>query len=319
MDVPGAVEEALDGEAVAAQVPLGGDDQLFVTPTRTLVYRGEGLLSDESVAEYDHAAEHVVVSEGRRKATIELTSSLDETQQLTVPADRLDDALLPVLAGVLHTNNVIADGESVQHAYRFSELSLVITSEQLIKHIGEAVWDTDFEAYQYDEITGIDTEEGDVSTQLVIEVDGRPERIKTPKVKAREVQQHLEEAIRAYHDIAETADLNVALSPTTAEDPSGADATEDTTMAFEDGIDPLGTTDGDDLDEIADTASATTKSEPTQEATLTDAGFEPAENNAPAVHEELTALRTAIEEQNELLVKQQETINQLIEELRRGR
>ena len=44
MTVPAIVEERLDGEEVTSRVPLGGDDELFVTPERTLVYRAEGLL-----------------------------------------------------------------------------------------------------------------------------------------------------------------------------------------------------------------------------------------------------------------------------------
>jgi len=31
---------------------LGSDDELFITPTRTIVYRADGLLSDESADEY---------------------------------------------------------------------------------------------------------------------------------------------------------------------------------------------------------------------------------------------------------------------------
>jgi hypothetical protein len=57
MDVPGIVESELDGEDVAASVSLGSEDVLYVTPTRTLIYRSDGLLSDESVEEYPHDAE----------------------------------------------------------------------------------------------------------------------------------------------------------------------------------------------------------------------------------------------------------------------
>ncbi len=67
MSVPGIVQSTLDDEEIAAEVSLGGEDTLFITPTRTLVYRAEGLLSDESVDDFPHDADRLTLSEGRRK------------------------------------------------------------------------------------------------------------------------------------------------------------------------------------------------------------------------------------------------------------
>ena len=77
MSQPEIVQADLDDEDVVARVDLGGEDELYVTPTRTLLYRAEGLLSDESVEEYPHEAERVTVSEGRRKAKVTLDYGLD--------------------------------------------------------------------------------------------------------------------------------------------------------------------------------------------------------------------------------------------------
>ncbi len=326
MDVPGLVEEALEGEHIAAQVGLGGDDELFVTPTQTLVYRSDGLLSDETVETYPHDSERLLLSEGRRKATITLVTPLGDRQNFSVPANVADEVILPVLAGVLHANDVTDDTESVLHTYRFSELSLVITDQQLIKHVGEAVWDTDFEAYAHADVTGLDVEEGDVTTQVVLSVDGRPERIKTPKANARKVHSHLEEAIREYHNLDPQTDLNTALAPTDdAESPSQS-SSDPEAIVFEDQVDPLDTSGVDTLETGPDSEPAST--DPTQSSTataasdpsqLSDAGFTPADAATPDLQEELAELRSAIEEQNKLLNRQQETLEQLIEELRRGR
>ena len=43
MTVPPIVQSTLDDEDVSTRVPLGGEDELFVTPSRTLIYRADGL------------------------------------------------------------------------------------------------------------------------------------------------------------------------------------------------------------------------------------------------------------------------------------
>ena len=79
MSLPDALTSALGEEPAVAEVSLGGDDILAVTPTRTLVYRAEGLLSDEAVEEYPHDAERLTLSEGRRKAKLTMEYGLDGT------------------------------------------------------------------------------------------------------------------------------------------------------------------------------------------------------------------------------------------------
>jgi len=370
MDVPEIVEEALDDEDVATRVDLGGDDELYVTATRTLIYRGEGLLSDESVETYAHDAERVTVSEGRRKTRLTLTYPIEGADDFTLPAGSADAAIPPILAGVLNANGVIDPGETVLETFLFSELTLVITENRLVKHIGEPVWDEEFEEYHFGDVTGIGEEAGSVATQIVLTVDGRSERIKTPKDRAAEVRKRLEEAIRAHHDLAPNEDVTAALSP--SEEAVAEQEASGGAMSFEEGIAPLSAGDtseaGSDPDpatlreadadasaeadadasaeadadgtpvESPDASSAeearsdeaesgpeaageqsADAAEPAEPDAFEEAGFEPAEDDAPGVAEEVAELRTAVEKQNRLLAKQQQTIEQLIEELRRGR
>ncbi|MFC4553085.1 MULTISPECIES: DUF7115 domain-containing protein [Halorussus] len=202
MSVPGIVQSRLDGEQVAAQVSLGGEDALFVTPTRTLIYRADGLLSDESVESYAHDAERIEVSEGRRKSAIALDYGIDGSQKFKIPTNRLYEALHPVLAGVLNAADVTGSDETVKQTYQFSELTLVITSERVVKHVGAAVWDQDYEEFPFADVTALDVEEGSVSSQIIIEVDGRPQRIKTPSDQTREVRERIERALLAHHGMA---------------------------------------------------------------------------------------------------------------------
>ncbi|WP_254768958.1 DUF7115 domain-containing protein [Salinilacihabitans rarus] len=234
MTVPGIVQSTLDGEEIAARVTLGGDDELFVTPSRSIVYRAEGLLSDESVDEFSHDADRLILSEGRRKTRFTLEYSLDGEREFTVPSGRSDDVLHPVLAGVLNGNDITDPGETVVKTYRFSELTLIVTSDRLVKHIGGAVWDGDFEQYHFEDVTGLSFEDGSVATQIVLEVDGRPQRIKAPNDRADDVSERLKRALFDYHDVGSLEELNEHVGTG-----DGAPTRADPATAFGDGVDPL--------------------------------------------------------------------------------
>jgi hypothetical protein len=246
MSVPGIVQSRLDGEQVAAQVSLSGEDGLYVTRTRTLIYRADGLLSDESVEEYSHEAERIEISEGRRKSAISLDYGIDGEEKFKIPSNRLYEALHPVLAGVLNAADVTGPDETVKQTYQFSELTLVITSERVVKHVGAAVWDEDYEEFHFDDVTSLDVEEGSVSSQIIIESDGRPQRIKTPSDQTREVRERIERALVDHYDVSsydefarEHADVE---EDAEAEDDAGTDddaAAEETDPLASGGVDPI--------------------------------------------------------------------------------
>ena len=338
MSLPEIVQSALDGESVAARVGLGGDDLLLVTPTRTLVYRAEGLLSDEAVEEYPHDAEHVGVSEGRRKAKVTLDYGLDGERTFSVPTKQLDQVLHPVLAGVFNARGITDTGETVKQTYRFSELTIVITSERLIRHIGAAVWDEEYEEYGFADVTDLTFEEGSVATSVVLTVDGRQERFKTPNDQARAVREGLVSAVCAYHGVDDVDELRATVAREAEDDESDADADTEGTVSFGDGPDPLDTSgiDGDVTAEDGtgsgggsvdrpETAARTSESGRASEATdpddngFGDSGFRSAGVADDSVAEELAELRKVVEKQNDRLDRQERTIQQLIEELRQGR
>ena len=238
MSLPELLAGTVGDEEVAAEVPLGGADRLAVTPTRTLVYRGDGLLSDESVAEYSHDVERIAVSTGRRKAKLTLGYGLDGDETIAVPAKRVDDVLHPILAGVLSATGVTDPGESVVRTFRFSELTLVVTGERLVKHVGSPVWDEEFEEFAYADITDLDFEEGTVATAVVLTHGGRSERFKAPNESARAVRETLVDAVCAYHGVDSLEELRVTVAD---EGDATTDAGEDDggTTDFGEGPDPL--------------------------------------------------------------------------------
>ncbi|MFO7834876.1 MAG: PH domain-containing protein [Halohasta sp.] len=234
MSLPELLESELDGEPAVAEVQLGGEDVLVVTPSRTVVYRADGLLSDESVESYPHDAEEVDLSVGRRKAKLTLEYGLDGSETLSFPAKRVDNVLHPILAGVISAAGITEAGETVHKTFRFSDLTLIVTSKRVIKHIGSAVWDADFEAFAYDGLTDVDFEEGSVATSVVLTHNGRQNRFKTPNSDARAVREAIVEAVCEFHGVTSIEELREAMA--NQEDAEGEAVDR---LDFGDGPDPL--------------------------------------------------------------------------------
>lgn len=324
MDIPDLVQQELGDEEIRAGVNLGDEDAVCFTPTRTLVYRGEGLLSDETVDAYPYDFERLTVSEGRRKTKLTLVY-VDSKRELGVPNDRATPVLERLLEGQLRTAETIAADESVTGVFRFSELTLVVTERRLLKHVGNVTWDADFEAYPFDAVTGLDFEEGSVATAIVLQVGDRPERIKAPAEQARSVRETLEQSLFAFHEVSSLEELNAAVGPDTDEEES------EQQLGLESGIDPLvddGTgADGEsDAEGGRDGSAGMVATDDASQQPAETGGRTPTADSADTGDEELAELRSQIEEltetveqQNEQLRKQEQTIKQLIKELRQGR
>ena len=354
MEIPDRITQAAEGETIQSAVSLGDEDVICFTPTRTLLYRGEGLLSDESVESYSHDIERLNVSEGRRKTTFAL-EYVDRVEKFKIMSSRTDQVLSRLLAGVLGTAGVLGDEESVAGVFLFSELTLIVTDSRLVKHVGAYVWDPDYEEYAFEDVTGLDFEEGSVATQIVISVGGRPERIKAPSDEARRLRQTLTNALFAYYDVDSLDALNgkIGHKPEPDSEPTGTEG-----LGLDENISPLV---GDTGEESAD--SETTAEPPSTESETAGEGdsptvagdgptivteestdtavpeesassSEPGDANGSAVQhsaeeldelrEQVATLTEAVEaqqeqlaEQSEELQTQRETIQQLIEELRR--
>lgn len=339
MNVPPRVDAVLGGEDVAAHVPLKGEDALFVTPSRTLLYTAEGLLSDESVTEFDHDAERIEVSSGRRKGKIVLDYGLEGDAEIGVPSSKVNDALHPILAGVLNAAGVTEPGETVKRTYRFSELTLVVTSHRVVKHIGGAVWDEEFEEVPFEDVTGLGVEEGNVASQLVLETTGRTQRIKAPNEEFRDVRETVEEAVFAFHDVA-SADEFAALMAAD-EDAEEVEASPEVSFDAEPELETSPTTDanpggvteqagGDTTSEaLADSTvgqDATSQQSSTSQATetaasktdaLAESGFEKATSKVPpqidtdAVHAALDDIEEELDMQAAAIRAQRERIDEI--------
>jgi hypothetical protein len=261
MDLPEVVRGELNDEPVAARVGLGGADVLLVTPTRTIVYRGEGLLSDESVETYPHGTERIELDEGRRKAKVHLDYGLDGERTLALPTKRAHEALHPMLAGVLNAAGVTDPGETVKETFLLSELTVVVTSKRLVKHVGAAVWDDDYEEYRYDDVTDLVFEEGNVATSVVVHVGASRERFKVPNDRARALRESLVDALLAFHEFDTLEAFRTARADAGGDEAgdAGAEAgaTDQSNVDFGAGPDPL-----DASPELSDDAGRQVESAP---------------------------------------------------------
>lgn len=340
MDVPDLVREALGGEEIQAGVNLGDEDTVCLTPTRTLLYRADGLLSDEKVEEFPHDVERLEVSDGRRKTKFVLRY-VDDAKSFSVPNSRDTQVLELLFRGILRAADVIGPDETVAGAFRFSELAVVVTDARVVRHIGAAVWTDDYQVYPYEDLTGLAFERGSVATEVVLEIDGRPQRIKTPNEQAKKVQQVVEQTAFEYHGVASLEELNATVGPDETDADSGGG---DDGLGLGSGVDPLVTNaDESDMDEPMEPASRSsadvsgsskraesadhtrtaesrdkTSPDRTTDVTASDAAGA-TDEDIEAVEEQLSELTTAVQRQNELLEKQHETIEQLVKELREGR
>jgi hypothetical protein len=354
MEVPNLVREHLGGEAIEASVSLGDEDVVCVTPSRALVYRGEGLLSDESVEEFALDVEQFDLSKGRRKTKF-IFEYIDGTEAFTVPGNRGESLLTLLIQTILRVSGVIDEEESVAGVYQFSELTLVVAESRLVKHVGSTLWDDDFEVYDYDDVTGLEFEDGSVATQIVLTVDGRPQRIKAPNDEAPQVKQTLVQTLCTYYDVASLEQLtrHFAESEPSEESDSSIEEPSDG-IGLDEGISPLVGTDagdttegvgrqgegsGDDTSPAGKTApSESVANEPTASETQTRASTGRTEQSNPrpttetphpptdgvdpddieAIQEQLEALTEVVRRQNELLEQQDDRIkahDQRIEQL----
>jgi hypothetical protein len=205
-----------------------------------------------------------------------------------------------------------------------------VTSARLVKHVGEYVWDRDYEEVAYEDVTGIDVEEGNVASQLVLETEGRTERVKTPTEQARDVRETVESALFAYHGVSdrEAFEREVGTDDAETESPEEAVATAGGDVSFADsGLDPIeGRPDeASDPDETAsaDGAAGAASEADATEDDFAESGFERATATDDGVSEdvvaELEALSETVERQRELVEAQQATIERLADELSRDR
>ena len=345
-ELPELLVETVGGERVVATVDLGGGDVVAVTPPATHLYRSEGLLSDESVETFDHDVERFAVEAGRRKSTL-LLETIDGERSFAVPSSAVDRVVAAMLEGVLRTAGVVADGETIEAQFRFSDLTLVVTDEQLLKHVGGAVWNDEFEAFRYEDLTDLGFEEGSVATQVVVGTDGRKQRVKVPNEKAARVRQEVQSAVFEYHGVSSLGGLRQAVAETDGDEAADADdagemdgdaggetdADADADAGDEEGAAGADPDDGfvsadwsppADQDITRDAggadadAGAGTGAGGVAAGTSVDEGLE-SRGDAAALAERVDALAEQVDRQTELLKRQQETIEQLVEELRRGR
>lgn len=302
MEIPELVERRLGDERPRSVVHLGDEDAAVFTPDRTLVYRAEGLLSDAALEVYGHDIERLSLSPGRRKTTFVL-ESVAGTDELSVRNSDAEAVLEQLLGGVLVTAGVIDGDEAVRGTYLFSDLTVVVTDARLVKHIGETVWDSDYEVFPFERVTGLDFEQGQVATQVVLWVDDRAQRIKAPNDEAPLLRRTLTRALCEFHGVESLDQLNNRLAPD--EEPAS-----NSSIALDEDLSPLidtpGETDtaGEEHGAVTDRDRPGTTDADAGGSASGDASEAATRADIETLERQIAELTRAVERQNELLERQ---------------
>ena len=315
MEIPDLLRQRLD-EDPRGGVTLGGEDVAVFTRNRTFIYRGESLLSDARVEVYGHDIERLSVSSGRRETTFRL-HSVEGTRGFSVASEHAQAVLEGLFGGILAAADLLEDGEHVRGVYLFSDLTVVVTDRRLVKHVGETVWDSDHEVFPFASVTGLDVEEGAVATQVVLWVDGRPERIKAPSDEGPLLRRTLSQALCEFHGVDSLEEIGQF-------ETSRGESSPDNSLALEEGITPL--IDSDEESE-GDPQSgwATLDAEPTGSSSGSDpteggnslagptAGApSEASDDIEGLSEQVAELARAVDRQNELIERQSRQLEELL-------
>lgn len=191
----------VDEDELINQVELDDHRTLFVAPSRAIAYRERSLLTEESVESYPTDLERLTLEEGKRQVTVTFEYLDEADRTLDLPKSSIAAALKALLASIIQATDVLEDDETIEELYRFNELTVVLTDRRLIKHIGHALWGDSHEGIDYEIIRDLQTEEGQVSTGVIIETTEATERFKLPKDSADRFVDQIEDAVCAYHDV----------------------------------------------------------------------------------------------------------------------
>ena len=352
-ELPDLLSEAVSDEAVIDTVDIGGGDAIAVTPKRTYLYRSEGLLRDESIETFEHAVERLSVRTKRRKSSIKL-ETMEGEASFTVPSDISDSVVESMIEGILLTTGAITPDEELSALFRFSELTVIVTDRRLFEHVGNAVWDGDFETVQYADLTGLDFERGSVATQVVLETEDRRRRVKVPNEHAGTVRQRIQAAVLAFHDVASIEAFRAKHAESEQDKKENTHPAEGT-GANTGGTEPSGTNGAgadddrgstDERNAVTTGRSLPADQDPSEAVYRRNAGTDTAtdEDSKPqstadsdgtitdrtgeidalseqvdTLSEHVDDLSEQVEQQTELIESQQDLLEQLVDELRRGR
>lgn len=340
--LPDLLSEAVGDGTVIDTVDIGGGDTIAVTHGATYVYRSEGLLKDESVESFGHDVERLSVQTKRRKSSIRL-ESIDAEESFTVPSKIATQVIAALLEGILRTNETISSDEAVVAQFRFSELTLVITDTRLFEHVGSAVWDGEFEAVEYADLSGLDFERGSVATQVVLETDSRRRRVKVPNEHAGSVKRDIQDAVFGFYGVSSLEELRAEIADPDADEEEaessesaelesdsesrteiGADDASEVEDSFVSagwssaaGDDNGGSTSSVEADGQRVSAASRSKRESPEDADGSTNNASKAE--IEALSKRVETLSQQVESQTELIESQGDLIAQLVDELRRGR
>jgi len=331
MSVPTVLQEAIGDDEIAETLKLGGEDLLVFTPSRCICYRGEGLLSDESVSKFRYDITALSIDIGRRSTDLAFDYGHEGTEQLGVPNDQAEVAIQTFLTFTLRSSDAIDEDEVIAEVFRIDELALLLTARRYVKHVGTAVWESDATVVPYQDIWDVELEQGSVGAQVVVRTMDGVDRIKASSADAEGIHTSLSDAVCNAHGVDTLDDIEPPEEPANGSKTAKPSAEDDGPS-----LPPLrgtsadgGTTSGRSLsssqsagERPADDTRAVARRQSAGTGEPEGAGGargSPATIDLASLQDRLDDIEEAVEETNERLDEHREAFEQLVEELRRGR
>ena len=192
----------VDEDELINQIELDDHRTLFVAPSRIIVYRESSLLAEESVDTYSTDVERLLLDEGKKQVTVTFEYADEDDHELQLPPETMANALKALLASVVRTNGVVDEDESIRELFRFNEMTVILTDRRVIQHLGTSLWADAHNSIEYEDIRDIRTEEGTISTGVIIETTESAERLKIPQDAADRFVELLDQSVCEFHDVA---------------------------------------------------------------------------------------------------------------------
>lgn len=201
MTLPGGVSVLVGEDDIIDQVELDTHRMLYVTSTRAIAFRERSLFTEESVEVFPTNVKRLLLNRGKRQSTVTFEYTDRDDRELQLPSDATPPSIRALLESVVRATDVLEGDESIIELYRLNELTVIVTDQRLIKHVGQALWALPFDSIDYETVRDIESEVGQMSTGVFIRTTEGSDRFKLPKDVADRFVSRLEEAVCDYHDV----------------------------------------------------------------------------------------------------------------------
>jgi hypothetical protein len=196
--IPTKITDKLDTEVIDS---FNFDNKVIaVTKSEIGVYKKPGLIADGSVETYNHRQAKLSRATTRFKNVL-IFNNIDGKFRIEIP-DKEEDVEQSIINARLSSE---VDNLDIRFIYYTRDVKICLSTEKLILHIGDILWNDDYNAINRQDITDISVES---NTYLNVYTDSNVEKIKLPENDIQSVYKKLTHAISTSGEESDTDRYN---------------------------------------------------------------------------------------------------------------